>query len=184
MGLGLVGFLYGMAFADAKIAEENALAQSQYQTESTKDRQLEAAIEQELERQRTLDNQIASASPSSSGSPPGSPVSQATGPQAVAPQTSLQQSKPVEKIQVTSLGKPAVPHQPVAPFRNVEVRDTNGDGVPDLGIYYNPQKPGEIVRQEEATKSNGNVDTWSYFKDGKLVRREIDINKQGRPDTF
>jgi antitoxin component YwqK of YwqJK toxin-antitoxin module len=66
----------------------------------------------------------------------------------------------------------------------VEVRDTNGDGIPDLWIYYNPQKPGEIVRQEEATKSNGNVDTWSYFKDGKLVRREVDTKNQGRPDTF
>jgi antitoxin component YwqK of YwqJK toxin-antitoxin module len=69
------------------------------------------------------------------------------------------------------------------PFKNVDVRDINGDGIPDLWIYYSPQKPGEIVRQEEASKADGRVDTWSYFKDGKLVRREVDTSGQGRPDT-
>lgn len=185
MGLGLVGFLYGMASADAKIAEENAIAQAQYQKEATKDQQLEAAIEQELERQRTLDNQIASVSLPSPGAPaPSSPVSQTIRPKEAAPQISPQQSAAAEKIQVTSLAKPPVFQQPAAPFKNVEVRDTNGDGIPDLWIYYNPQKPGEIVRQEEAAKGNGTVDTWSYFKDGKLVRREVDTKNQGRPDTF
>ena len=71
------------------------------------------------------------------------------------------------------------------PFKNVEVRDINGDGVPDLWIYcFNPQKPGEIKRQEEASKGDGRVDTWSYFKDGKLVRREVDTKAHGKPDTF
>jgi antitoxin component YwqK of YwqJK toxin-antitoxin module len=63
------------------------------------------------------------------------------------------------------------------------VRDINRDGIPDLWIYYNPQKPGEIMRQEESTKSDGRVDTWSYFKDGQLVRRDIDTKGVGRPDT-
>ena len=72
---------------------------------------------------------------------------------------------------------------PPSPFKNVEVRDVNGDGVPDLWIYYNPQKPGEIIRQEEATQADGRVDTWSYFKDGKMVRREVDTRQSGRPDT-
>ena len=63
------------------------------------------------------------------------------------------------------------------------MRDINGDGVPDLWIYYNPQKPGEVIRQEESTKSDGRVDTWSYFKDGKMVRREVDTKQIGRPDT-
>lgn len=183
MGLGLVGFLYGMASADAKIAEENALAQAQYQKESTKDQQLETAIEQELERQRTLDNQIVSANPSSV-SPRSSSAADRIIQTQPAPQTSPPQSKPVEKTQVASLGQSAAMPQPAAPFKNVEVRDTNGDGVPDLWIYYNPQKPGEIVRQEEATKGDSNVDTWSYFKDGKLVRREVDSKNQGQPDTF
>lgn len=186
MGMGFLGFLYGMAFADAKIAEENAAAQAQYQKESSKDQQLEAAIEQELERQRTLENQIAgTAGPSSATAASTAPARQSTPPQQAAPRNNPQVTKQQpQNNQVASLGKPNVPNQAATPFKNVEVRDTNGDGIPDLWIYYNPQNPGEIVRQEEATKSNGNVDTWSYFKSGKLVRRELDTKGQGRPDTF
>jgi antitoxin component YwqK of YwqJK toxin-antitoxin module len=92
--------------------------------------------------------------------------------------------KPRENLALASLSKPSVPtpHPPM--FKNMEVKDINGDGVPDLWIYYNPQKPGEIMRQEEATKGDSRVDTWSYFKGGKLVRREVDTQGQGRPDTF
>src|SRR5262245_63618162 len=39
------------------------------------------------------------------------------------------------------------------------------------------------MRQEEASKGDGRVDTWSYFKDGKLVRREVDTKGHGKPDT-
>jgi hypothetical protein len=110
---------------------------------------------------------------------PANPVSN---PQAPPPQKSVDTNKPRENTTLASLGKPPAPAAPSSPFRNVEVRDTNGDGVPDLWIYYNPLKPGEIVRQEEATKGDGRVDTWSYFKDGKLVRREVDTTGQGKPD--
>ena len=81
------------------------------------------------------------------------------------------------------MNKPIAAQAPSMPFKNVEVRDINGDGVPDLWIYFNPEKPGEIMRQEEASKSDGRVDTWSYFKDGLLVRREVDTKGQGRPDA-
>ncbi|HEX7229738.1 MAG TPA: hypothetical protein VF452_05050, partial [Candidatus Binatia bacterium] len=70
-----------------------------------------------------------------------------------------------------------------APFKNVEVKDINGDGIPDLWIYYNPLKAGEIVRQEESTHWDGKVDSWSYFKEGKLVRREVDTKGKGAADT-
>jgi hypothetical protein len=46
-------------------------------------------------------------------------------------------------------------NSPTSPFKNVEVRDINGDGVPDLWIYHNPRKPNEIVRQEEASRGDG-----------------------------
>ncbi len=72
---------------------------------------------------------------------------------------------------------------PSSPFKNVEARDINGDGIPDLWIYYNPLKPTEIVRQEESSHWDGRVDTWSYFKDGKLVRREVDTNGKGAADA-
>jgi antitoxin component YwqK of YwqJK toxin-antitoxin module len=72
---------------------------------------------------------------------------------------------------------------PPSPFKNVEIRDVNGDGVPDLWIYYDPRKPGDIIRQEEASNADGRVDTWSYFKNGQLVRREVDTQQSGQPDT-
>jgi antitoxin component YwqK of YwqJK toxin-antitoxin module len=85
---------------------------------------------------------------------------------------------------VASLSKKELPsNSPTRPFKNVEVRDNNGDGVPDLWIYYNPLTPKEIVRQEEATQWDGRVDTWSYFKGGKLVRREVDTKGKGVADT-
>jgi len=84
---------------------------------------------------------------------------------------------------VAALTKPPATPVPPMPFKNVEVRDVNGDGVPDLWIYYNPQRPSEIIRQEEASQADGRVNTWSYFKDGKMVRREVDTRQSGRPDT-
>ena len=110
------------------------------------------------------------------------PVKDSKQPQ--APQGKPAASKPQENVTVASRTKPPPPPAVApTPFKNVEVRDINGDGVPDLWIYYNPQKPGEIIRQEEASKGDGRVDTWSYFKDGKLVRREVDTKGHGKPDT-
>ena len=111
---------------------------SQIQTEQQKDRNLEAAIEQELERQRSLEGQVAQASAPSTENPPAvRPASDASRPQPPVPQT-----KPSENITVASRTKPPPPPVAPTPFKNVEVRDINGDGVPDLWIYYNPQKPG------------------------------------------
>ena len=172
----VVGLIAGLVMADSHYGAINA----QIQTEQQKDRNLEAAIEQELERQRSLEGQVAQASaPTAAGNPPPvRPVSDVNQPQPPVPQT-----KPPENITVASRTKPPPPPVAPTPFKNVEVRDINGDGVPDLWIYYNPQKPGEIIRQEEASKGDGRVDTWSYFKDGKLVRREVDTKGHGKPDT-
>ena len=91
--------------------------------------------------------------------------------------------RPAENPTLAALTKPPAPQPVSRPFKNVEVRDVNGDGVPDLWIYYNPQRPSEILRQEEASQGDGNVDTWTYFKDSKMVRRETDTRRSGRADT-
>ncbi len=179
----IIGLIAGLISADAHYREIN----NQIYTEQQKDQQLEAAIDKELEQQRALENQIGTASTPSSGSTPATPAAQPNQTQPIARQDGYQKNKQPENIKVASLSKPVVAPTPTptpSPFKNVEIRDTNGDGIPDLWIYYNPQKPKEIIRQEEATKGNGNVDTWSYFKDGKLVRREVDSKGQGRADTF
>ena len=172
-GMGLIGLLFGTLTADAQIAEEEAKAQAQLQTETSKDRQLEAAIEQELASQRAFENQINSAV---SG---GSPKDHAAAPTSPSPQSDSQQAATGGEIAVASIAKAVPPPQ----FKNVEVKDLNNDGVPDLWIYYNPGKPDEILRQEESSKGDGRVDTWSYFKDGKLVRRDVDNKGFGRADT-
>ena len=174
-----IGAVYGMFTIGAE--EERVIAQVNKETQ--KDQQLEGLIEQELERQRALEGQIIAASasvpePQRATNPP---------PQGNSKTTSTTVSRPSpthENNAVASVNKsaPAVPPSS-SPFKNVEVRDINGDGVPDLWIYYNPLKSGEIVRQEEASKGDGRVDTWSYFKEGKLLRRDVDTHGQGRPTT-
>ena len=171
----VIGLLAGLFTADSYYGELNR----QIVTEQQKDQQLEAAIEQELARQRELENKIANPGATSNTQPPAAGGAAAAGQTASAPAP----NQAAENVNLASLSKPtALPTAP-SPFKNVAVRDMNGDGVPDLWIYYNPSKPGEITRQEEASKGDGRVDTWSYFKDGKLTRRDVDSKGLGRPDT-
>jgi len=167
----LVGAIYGMVTSGQE--EERVIAQVSKETQ--KDQQLEALIEKELERQRALEGQVL-------GSGTTTPPTTTPGGNRASQPSQSQPNR--ERIEVASVNKPVPAPAAPAPFKNVEVRDMNGDGIPDLWIYYNPQKPGEIVRQEESTKGDGRVDTWSYFKDGKLQRREVDTRGQGQPTTI
>ena len=175
----VIGLITGLITADSHYGQVN----NQIHAEQKKDQQLEAAIEQELARQRELENQITNAAdPAASTGPAVQPVAAKGQPQ--PPQTRRPPAgRSSDNTELAALTKPVNIPQASSPFKNVEVRDVNGDGVPDLWIYYNPQKAGEIVRQEEATQADGRVDTWSYFRDGKMVRREVDTRQSGRPDT-
>jgi len=173
----IVGLLTGLFTADAHYTQVT----TQIQSEQAKDKELEAKIEQELQRQRELEAQIVN----SAGNPaketqrePPQPAQNPIGPNVT--KVAMNGSS----VPVASLTKKESPsNSPSRPFKNVEVRDINGDGVADLWIYYSPIKPSEIVRQEEATHWDGRVDTWSYFKDGNLVRREVDTKGKGAADT-
>jgi hypothetical protein len=173
----IIGLLAGLFTADAHYAQLN----TQIQSEKAKDKQLEAQIEREMARQRELEGQLFN----SGGNP--TEQNQSDPPQsaqkATAPNVTTAAMKENSNT-VASLSKNEPPsNSPTRPFKNVEVRDNNGDGVPDLWIYYSPLTPKEIVRQEEATQWDGRVDTWSYFKGGKLVRREVDTKGKGVADT-
>lgn len=183
-GGGLVmGLIAGLFMADSHYGAIN----NQVYSEQKKDQQLEAAIEQELARQRGLENQIdavaATSTPVAGAQPAAQPTAADGQAQSPAPREASTINRPPINTSLASVNKPIAAQAPPMLFKNVEVRDNNGDGVPDLWIYFNPQKPGEIMRQEEASKSDGRVDTWSYFKDGLLVRREVDTKGQGRPDA-
>lgn len=171
------GLMFGALKHLVTFESECAQLHAKIGSEQQKNQQLEAAIEQELARQRGFENQVANATTPAPG----------TAPTGVPPQPPARELSPndrrQENITLAALNKPTAPPNPASPFKNVEVRDVNGDGVPDLWIYYNPQKPGEIMRQEESTKGDGRVDSWSYFKDGRLIRRDVDSKALGRPDT-
>ena len=177
----IIGLLAGLFTADAHYAQLN----TQIQSEQAKDRELEAKIEQEMERQRTLDAQLQAQLLNSAGNP--TQQKQPEPPQSAqkptAPKLTTVAMKEASRAVASLTKKESPANSPASPFKNVEVRDINGDGVPDLWIYYNPLKLTEIVRQEEATHGDGRVDTWSYFNDGKLVRREVDTKGKGRADT-
>ena len=179
----IIGLITGLVTADSHYGQIN----NQIYSEQQKDQQLEAAIEQELARQRGLENQVTNASGANAQAESAvQPVSATTQPRQPSPrekQAPTKRSPDPDNTNLAALTKPPVPQTPSSPFKNVEVRDLNGDGIVDLWIYYNPQKPGEIIRQEESTKGDGRVDTWSYFKDGKMVRREVDTKQLGRPDA-
>ena len=172
----VIGLLTGLITADSHYGQIN----NQIYSEQKKDQQLEAAIEQELARQRELENQIAGASGPTMSAPQKEQVSQRNPPNGANVPKAAPGSPP--DVNVASLNPLAAKVGAPQPFKNVEVRDVNGDGVPDLWVYYDPQRPGEIIRQEEASHNDGRVDTWSYFKDGKMIRREVDTRQAGRPD--
>jgi hypothetical protein len=175
----IIGLIAGLLTADSHYTALN----NQIYTEQQKDRQLEAAIEEELARQRNLENQIVTASASSAQAAGTQPAAASGQTPSAAPREKSATHQPPTNTSLASVNKTIGSQAPPVPFKNVEVRDINGDGVPDLWIYYNPQKPGEIMRQEEASKGDGRVDTWSYFVGGLLVRREVDTKGQGRPDA-
>ncbi len=175
----VLGVFYGLATADSYYAQLNA----QIQTEQAKDKELEAQIEREMERQRELEAQLGkTADPQEPQTTGATQVVRKTAEEKKAePKRDDKKAEP-PRLASLSKGEPP-PAQPASPFKNIEVRDTNGDGIPDLWIYHNPLQPGEIVRQEEDTDGDGSVDTWSYFNNGRLVRREVDSRKRGSPDT-
>lgn len=174
----IIGLITGLLTADSYYARLNAQIQSEQET----NKELEKQIEQEMERQRELEAQLGKASEPSEGKTEETKITQTAALQ--KPKDGPRVERKEQTAPLASLGKTEISPRPrTSPFKNIEVRDINQDGVPDLWITYSPLKPGEIVRQEEDTNGDGVVDTWSAFKDGKLVRREVDTKGSGRPDV-
>jgi antitoxin component YwqK of YwqJK toxin-antitoxin module len=194
-GLGgglLLGLIMGAVTADNYYQDLQTQAQGQMQTEQKKDAELEAQLDKEMARQRALEGQLNSAgvtqgSQTSAGASAGvhsHGKGSSSYPTAVA-QNSVPASYPQAPV-ASQATAPPIPRQVAqsrSGFKNVEVKDMNSDGVPDVWIYYDPQNPKQIVRREEDTDNNGKVDTWSYFSKGQLVRRQVDRNGDGIVDA-
>ena len=175
----IIGLITGLLTADSHFEQLNA----QIQSEQAKDKELEAQIEQEIERQRELEAQLGKGVYPSEPKQTEEPQLTQGATKEIKNETKIDNKKE-EPSRLASLGKKEISPAPQSsPFKNVEIKDIDQDGVPDLWIYYNPLRPEEIVRQEEDTNGDGRVDTWSTFHDGKLVRREVDTEGRGAPDT-
>jgi len=53
-------------------------------------------------------------------------------------------------------------------------KDTGSSGRPDVWIYYDATKDGEVVIKEERDlNGDGITDLWSYYDNGRLTRRDV-----------
>jgi antitoxin component YwqK of YwqJK toxin-antitoxin module len=58
----------------------------------------------------------------------------------------------------------------------------NGDKRPDIIRYYD--ETGRLVRQEEDSRLDGRLDTWTFHEAGRAVRKESDTNGDGKVDLW
>jgi len=65
--------------------------------------------------------------------------------------------------------------------KKVEV-DTNADGKPDRVENYNDK--GVIISVEADTDSDGAIDEWLYYEDGKLTKAAKDTTGDGKQNTW
>lgn len=61
-------------------------------------------------------------------------------------------------------------------------RDVNGDKRPDIIRYYD--ETGRLIRQEEDSRLDGRLDTWTFHEAGRAVRKESDTNGDGKVDLW
>jgi hypothetical protein len=53
-------------------------------------------------------------------------------------------------------------------------KDASGSGRPDLWIYYDTSRDGEIVIKEERDlNGDGIADLWTYYENGRVARRDV-----------
>ncbi|MFQ5656988.1 MAG: hypothetical protein ACE5G5_05560 [Candidatus Methylomirabilales bacterium] len=111
-----------------------------------------------------------------------------------------QQEKLLKELQVTAAipktpraSRPApAPRPTIDPegFRPVyeggrlvrKERDVNGDKLPDVIRTYD--ETGKLVRQDEDSRLDGQMDTWTYYENGHPARKESDTNGDGRVDLW
>jgi antitoxin component YwqK of YwqJK toxin-antitoxin module len=61
--------------------------------------------------------------------------------------------------------------------------DADMDGRPEQIRYYDTESD-TLIRLEQDTDYDGDLDTWQTYEDGKLATRQIDASDNGRPDVW
>ena len=55
--------------------------------------------------------------------------------------------------------------------------NSNGDGKPDTFSYF---ENGQLVRKEVDRKHTGKIDLWGYYQEGRLIKQEEDLQGDGK----
>jgi len=177
----IVGLITGLMTANSHYKELN----DQVEAEEKKDKELEAQLMKEIERQRQLEAELEK---TEAYVEPIDEDKQHESVQGIS--NEMEEFDPDQEYEeigpLASLGskKEASPENPNSSAKNTATRDVNRDGEPDLWIYYDPLKPGQVQRQEEDTNWDGSIDTWSYFIGGELDQRKVDSDKDGKADRW
>ncbi len=77
---------------------------------------------------------------------------------------------------------PAAPPQPPQGPPSGVVEDHSASGDVDYRVFYDHL--GKVEHEELASKHDGKLDTFYYYKDGVLQRVEIDTKGTGRIDLW
>jgi hypothetical protein len=80
-----------------------------------------------------------------------------------------------------SIGPVGPPLLPQGPANGV-VEDRSGNGDVDYRVFYDQR--GKVEHEEIASRHDGRMDTFYYYKDGVLQRVEIDSKGTGKIDLW
>jgi len=80
-----------------------------------------------------------------------------------------------------SMAPVAPPLPPPGPANGV-VEDRSGNGDVDYRVFYDQR--GKVEHEEIASRHDGRMDTFYYYKDGLLQRVEIDSKGTGKIDLW
>jgi hypothetical protein len=164
---------------------------------------LEDEIEAELKRQEELLRQIESVSAPSDATPKATPsegeeIAAAPEEPAVPSDASLSEranpraapSAPRDRelpLAIFDKDNAKIPRGAWGNSRELKVTrrslDADMDGRPEQ-IRYFDEKSGELLRVEQDTDYDGDLDTWQTYEDGELASRQIDVSDDGRPDLW
>ena len=68
------------------------------------------------------------------------------------------------------------------PANGMVEMDSTGGGIVDYRVYYDGR--GKVAREELASRHDGKMDTFYYYKDGILQKVEIDSKGSGKIDLW
>jgi hypothetical protein len=154
--------------------------------EQSRGRSLEAQIEEELRRQQLaiegLDSDL-SQQPTVESLITGQSTAERANPR-VAPDAPKDRELPMSVFEIEPVTIVAGSWDNEEAMRvNRGVLDADRDGVPEQVRFFDPDSM-ELLRSEQDSDFDGNLDNWSSYTDGKLTARVRDTSGDGQADVW